>query len=141
MPDLSELPTKPLGPLEARVMEILWRHGEDSARGVREKLSGDPAYTTVMTTLDRLHAKGWANRRMVARAWQYTPRITRREWDMACAKRFIGEHLADPRHFDMLTLSLIDTASAVNPELLDELERRIAANRLEIGSQAPENLK
>src|SRR5438128_8928980 len=47
-----------LGPLEITVMEILWQRGESNVRDVAEKLDRPLAYTTVMTTLDRLFKKG-----------------------------------------------------------------------------------
>ena len=47
-----------LGPLEIRVMEVLWTAGQSSVRDVVEKLERKLAYTTVMTTLDRLFKKG-----------------------------------------------------------------------------------
>jgi predicted transcriptional regulator len=142
MPDFSGPPlfTKPLGPLEWRVMEILWRHGGGTPQYVRERLGTDSAYTTVMTTLKRLYTKGWANRHLVSRAYQYTPRVTRRDWDVACVERFIGEYLADQRQFPMLISMLVDAASA-NPQLLDELERKVAVRRVEMRGQASEDRK
>ena len=47
-----------LGPLEIQVMEVVWGSGESSVRDVVEKLDSKLAYTTVMTTLDRLFKKG-----------------------------------------------------------------------------------
>ena len=113
-------------------MEILWLHGEVNVHSVIERLDADIAYTTVMTTLNRLHSKGLANRRMVRRAFQYTPSISRRDWERACIERFIGSYLADPQHFPMILSLLVEAAGASNPELLDELERKIGAKRLEM---------
>lgn len=46
-----------LGRLEQAVMEILWSGGSHSVREIQHRLGGAArAYTTVMTTLDRLHA-------------------------------------------------------------------------------------
>jgi predicted transcriptional regulator len=44
----------PLGHLESRVMDVLWARGESSVRDVADQLERPLAYTTVMTTLDRL---------------------------------------------------------------------------------------
>ena len=49
---------QPLGPLEVTVMEILWARGESNVRDVVDRLDRPLAYTTVMTTLDRLFKKG-----------------------------------------------------------------------------------
>ena len=54
---------QPLGPLEVTVMEILWARGESNVRDVVDRLDRPLAYTTVMTTLDRLFKKGLLLRR------------------------------------------------------------------------------
>jgi hypothetical protein len=58
-----------LGHLEGRVMDILWTQGESSVQAVIDRLERPLAYTTVMTTLDRLFKKGLLNRRKRARAY------------------------------------------------------------------------
>ena len=65
---------QPLGPLEITVMEILWTHGESNVRDVVDRLGRPLAYTTVMTTLDRLYKKGMLERRKADRAFFYSPR-------------------------------------------------------------------
>jgi predicted transcriptional regulator len=57
-----------LGPLEIAVMEILWVQGESNVHDVVEKLGRPLAYTTVMTTLDRLYKKGLLSRHKSERA-------------------------------------------------------------------------
>ena len=49
--------TTNLGPLETQAMEILWTGGECKVRDVMKALNRHLAYTTVMTTLDRLFRK------------------------------------------------------------------------------------
>ena len=67
-----------LGPLEERVLEALWRspHGL-SVREVRSGLGDGLAYTTVMTTLDRLYKKGLLERQRDGRAFRYAARASR----------------------------------------------------------------
>jgi hypothetical protein len=43
-------------------MDVMWAGGESNVRDVAEKLGRPLAYTTVMTTLDRLFKKGLARR-------------------------------------------------------------------------------
>ena len=62
---------QPLGPLEVTVMEILWTHGENNVRDVVDRLGRPLAYTTVMTTLTRLHDKGALTRELSGRAYAY----------------------------------------------------------------------
>jgi predicted transcriptional regulator len=68
-----------LGALEGAVMEVLWqRQRPTSARDVAQALAArDLAYTTVLTVLDRLAKKGFAQRTRVGRAWSYTPAAPR----------------------------------------------------------------
>lgn len=68
-----------LGDLEAAVMNVLWRADSPfSVREVQDRLAPDRrlAYTTVMTVLTNLHSKGWVQREMHERAYQYVPTET-----------------------------------------------------------------
>jgi predicted transcriptional regulator len=63
-----------VGELAGQVLGILQAAGEPlSPAAVRERLSGDLAYTTVVTILSRLHAKGVLDRERIGRAYRYTP--------------------------------------------------------------------
>src|SRR5258706_4136748 len=76
----TQLPV--LGPLEAQVMEILWTRGGSNVHDVMSELAAQKrAYTTVMTTLDRLFKKGLLERRKAERAFVYAPRFSRQEWE------------------------------------------------------------
>ena len=80
---IKELNTRPslgLGALEASVMESLWKTGESNVRTVAESLGRRLAYTTVMTTLNRLYEKGLLARRKIRRAFFYSSAVTREEW-------------------------------------------------------------
>jgi predicted transcriptional regulator len=62
------------GELEAAVLEVLQRGGSALSPGeVREQIGGDLAYTTVVTILTRLHAKGVLERRKAGRSYRYAP--------------------------------------------------------------------
>jgi predicted transcriptional regulator len=62
------------GELESEVLAALWAAGEPLAAGtVREQLHGDPALTTVLTILTRLHGKGQVTRARAGRAYLYSP--------------------------------------------------------------------
>src|ERR1051326_6071121 len=83
-----------LGPLEVRMMELLWENGECSVHDVIPKLDRPLAYTTVMTTLDRLFKKGLLDRRKSERAFFYSPRLSRREWELKRAGEFVAGFFA-----------------------------------------------
>ena len=62
------------GELEAAVLAVLQAAGSALSPGeVRNRLGGDLAYTTVVTILSRLHAKGVLERRKAGRAFRYAP--------------------------------------------------------------------
>ena len=62
------------GELEAAVLAVLQAAGSPlSPAEVRDQLGGDLAYTTVVTILSRLHAKGVLDRRKAGRAFVYQP--------------------------------------------------------------------
>jgi predicted transcriptional regulator len=62
------------GELESEVLGALWAaDGPASAAAVRDQVSGDPAYTTVLTILSRLHEKGLVTRERAGRGYLYTP--------------------------------------------------------------------
>jgi predicted transcriptional regulator len=62
------------GELADEVLGILQAAGEPLApAAVRERLGGDLAYTTVVTILSRLHAKGVLDRARSGRAYRYAP--------------------------------------------------------------------
>ena len=69
-----------LGDLETRVMELLWEEHPLSVRAACERLRGDHAYTTIMTTMDRLHKKRLLRRKKDGNAFLYEPAMDRAEY-------------------------------------------------------------
>lgn len=62
------------GELEAAALAVLQSAGTPlTPAQVRDALEGDLAYTTVVTILSRLHAKGVLTRLRAGRAYSYTP--------------------------------------------------------------------
>ena len=62
------------GELESAVLAVLHAAGTPLSPGtVRERLGGGLAYTTVVTILSRLHAKGVLDRARMGRAYLYAP--------------------------------------------------------------------
>lgn len=116
----------PLGHLESSVMEILWSRGESNVRDVAELVDRPLAYTTVMTTLDRLYKKGLLDRRKSERAFIYTPCLSRRDWERRCA----GELVAGLSG-ELLISCFLDNVGH-DAALLDELERKIKVKRKEL---------
>ncbi|MGH9709711.1 MAG: BlaI/MecI/CopY family transcriptional regulator, partial [Candidatus Acidiferrales bacterium] len=96
-----------LGHLEVSVMEILWSRGESSVRDVIHQLPRPLAYTTVMTTLDRLYKKDLLERRKSERAFFYSPRLSREEWERKRAGDLVAGFLAGPQPSRDLLISCL----------------------------------
>lgn len=62
---------------EAEFMEVLWEHGPSTVAEVREYLSDEPAYTTVLTILRNLEGKGYVGPSKDGRAHRYAPLLER----------------------------------------------------------------
>jgi predicted transcriptional regulator len=124
---------QPLGPLEIAVMEILWTRGESNVREVVDRLGRPLAYTTVMTTLDRLYKKGLLVRRKSDRAFIYSPSLNRAEWDQKRAGDFVAGFLsADEPSRNLLVSCLVEAVGRQDESLLDELEQKIKLRRTEL---------
>jgi predicted transcriptional regulator len=91
------------------------------------------AYTKVMTTLDRLYKKGLLRRETADRAFVYSPRYTREEWNRSRAGEMMAGFLAGPQESRSLLFSgLIDAVGRDDATLPDELERKIQRRREEL---------
>jgi len=122
-----------LGPLEIQVMDVIWATGLSSVRDVVEKLDSKLAYTTVMTTLDRLYKKGLLDRQKSERAFLYSPRLSNQEWERRRAGDLVAGFLAGPEPSrDLLLSSLVDAVGQHDAMLLDELEEKIHKKRREL---------
>jgi predicted transcriptional regulator len=113
------------GSLELRVLDALWRRGAPAS--VRDLQTGFPrtAYTTLMTTLDRLHRKGVLARMKAGRAFLYKPRCTREELRRGLAENALGAILGPGVSAHPLLSFFLDAVSRNDEALLDELERLV----------------
>jgi predicted transcriptional regulator len=122
-----------LGTLEFELMEILWSSGESTVRDVVQKLTRPLAYTTVMTTLDRLFKKGLLNRHKPDRAFVYSPQLSRQEWERHRAGDLVADFLSGPHPSRELLLScFLDAVGEHDASLLDELEKKVRSRRKEL---------
>ena len=76
---------KVLGDLEAEIMETIWRGRREHGMTVRAvfdvlRRRRQIAYTTVMSTMDNLHRKGWLARDKDGKAYRYTATASREEY-------------------------------------------------------------
>src|ERR1043165_121183 len=70
-----------LGKLEREVLEETWRLGEISVRDIHRAFDERIAYTTIMTTLDRLFKKNLLARLKDGRAFLYSAVVSSEDFD------------------------------------------------------------
>ena len=119
-----------LGDLEKAVMERMWDGGECAVRDLHAEYNGKLAYTTLMTTVDRLHKKGLLERRKDGKAFIYKPVLSREELDRGIARDLIGVLLQErsSQPFALLA-SFVDAIDEQDEKLLNALEQEIKKRR------------
>jgi len=122
-----------LGPLEWRVLEALWQRPDPaSVRDLQPEFT-DIAYTTLMTTLDRLHRKGVLSRHKQGRAFFYQPQLTRSAFESARAADALRVAItADGATIGPLLSCFVDAVGERDNALLDELEALVRARRADL---------
>jgi predicted transcriptional regulator len=124
--------TPQLGPFEQQVLQELWSRGSATVREMLADGKMYQAYTTVMTTLDRLYKKGLLDRTAEGRAFRYTPRLTSEELQRGAALDGIRQ-LLESGNTSALPLSyLVEALSTHDAQLLDELQLLIEKKRREL---------
>jgi predicted transcriptional regulator len=126
------------GPLEIRVLEALWTHG--SAACVRDLQPQFPgvAYTTLMTTLDRLFRKGTLTREKSGRAFFYRPKTSQQQLVSELAGSTLATLLpGDAASMRPILSMFVDTIGDRDGALLDELEELVRARRDELKAKGP----
>lgn len=116
----------PADDLEYTVLAQLWELGTASVRELHDRLGAPQGlvYTTTAKVVDRLREKGLVSRQPQGNAFVYRPRVARDEVERARARNAVSRLLgATPR---AAVAALVEAVDAVDPELLDELERAIA---------------
>ena len=132
-------PSKQLGPLEKELMDVIWSGGPGNVRDIVCRAGRKLAYTTVMTTLTRLHKKGFLQCDTAYRAFVYSARFTEEEWKWGQARELVKGLLSGPDESRSLLLScLIDAVGAHDDALLDELSEQIERKREELAQKNPD---
>ena len=117
-----------LGELETAVMEVLWRKSGQTVNEVEERLRDkrEIAHTTVLTTLDRMHRKGYLTREKQGKAFVYAPVYTREEFDRGVVQEVLCSLLGQ---FTEPALSAFIDLVGEDAEVLDHLEALIREKR------------
>ena len=96
---MARRPLDRLGSLQQAVMDLVWELGEATVAQVRERLPGrkPPAYTTVLSVMQKLERNGWLAHREEGRSYVYLPTRTRAEAGAQSLRQFIQRMFAgDP---------------------------------------------
>ncbi len=128
-----EVASLALGKLERQVLDEAWRRTEVSVRDIYLAFDEKVAYTTLMTTLDRLYKKRLLERRKGGRAFLYSPAVSRDELEHGIREDVIDGLLGGgPETVEPVLACIVDAVSERDRELLDELDRLIKQKRREL---------
>jgi predicted transcriptional regulator len=128
-----EVASQALGKLEREVLNEIWRREEVSVRDVYLAFGESVAYTTLMTTLDRLFKKKLLTRRKDGRAFVYLPTVSPDEFEQGIREDVIDGLLGHGAEAAQPVLAcIVDAVSERDRELLDELDRLIKEKRREL---------
>jgi predicted transcriptional regulator len=119
----------PSDELEYDVLAELWELGTGSIRDLHDRLDRPEglAYATTAKVVARLREKGLIERHLSGYLFIYRPRVTREEVEAARARRAVSRLFGSAPH--AAVAALVDAVDAVDPKLLDELERQVIARR------------
>ncbi|WP_066372316.1 BlaI/MecI/CopY family transcriptional regulator [Neobacillus fumarioli] len=121
------------GPLEAKIMDILWNGNEKSIKEVQKIIEKERTinFNTVMTVMNRLVEKKILKKRIVGRTSLYKPIMTKMEFIDEQSKK-LTENLLD-EFGGMVVNHMLDSLEEVNQSLLDKLEQKL--NQLKKGNK------
>ena len=112
-----------LGERELDVMTALWKEGSGTVAEVQQALPARLAYTTVLTILRNLEAKGFLRREEEGRAHRYFPRVRQRVAQKRALRRLVDTVFLGSAHELLLQLVADHDLSADD---LQRLARRLA---------------
>jgi predicted transcriptional regulator len=118
------------GELESVIMHMVWDHGSQvTVRDLFDELSRERsiAYTTVMSTMDNLHRKGWLEREKEGKAYRYTATASREEY----SARLMREALAVGGDTETVLSHFVAQIGDPESELLRSVVRRLPGRRPE----------
>ena len=121
-----------LGPLEQRLLETLWSRGTATVRELLEAGVDNLAYTTVMTTLDRLYKKNLLTREAEGRAFRYTPRVSREQLHREVAGEAFRQLLDSSSSTELPLSYLVEILSERDAQLLEDLRQVVENKRREL---------
>src|SRR6516162_2306673 len=107
---------------EHRIMEVIWARGSATVADVVDALEGKDAYTTILTLMRILKAKGYLSSRKQGRAHVFTPRVDRDTAARKAVHQLLAKFFAgSPSELVLAFLREED----LTPEELDGIKEKI----------------
>ena len=128
----SLIPGRRLGPLEDELLRVLWTRGDATVRELIDDSAVDGAYTTIMTTLDRLYKKGLLERSTEGRAFRYRPAQSEAELHQHLVAAGLKELLSSAAEHEAPISFLVDAISEHDAALLEQLQQAVARKRRDL---------
>lgn len=125
---MADRPLDSLGTLQRAVLEMIWDLGEATVHDVRDRVTREKplAYTTILSTIQKLEKGGWLTHRSQGRTHVYRATDTREAAEKSTLKRITKRMFkGDPF---LLFQHLIQDAELTDEEL-NRLQRMIKDHR------------
>ena len=110
---------------EHRIMEIIWAKGSATVADVVEALHDRDAYTTILTLMRILKAKGYLSTRKEGRAFIFEPKLDRDTVARKAVHQLLSKFFAGSASELVLTFL---REEELTPEQLDEIKQQIMAS-------------
>ena len=113
------------GPLEAKIMDVLWNDVEMTIKDVQQVLEREKStnFNTVMTVMNRLVDKEILCKRLEGRSFLYKPLLSREEFLTTQSKEMTNELMDE---FGSVVVShMLDALEDVDDALVAKLEQKI----------------
>lgn len=127
---MAEVNDATLGERELDVMAALWEMKSGTVEEVRKRLDTRLAYTTVLTILRNLEAKGFVSHEEEGRAHRYAPRVAQRAAQRSAVARMVDKFFGGSP--EALVARLVDD-NALSADELRRLARSIPGSRKKKG--------
>src|SRR6267154_2987009 len=116
------------GDLESVIMHMVWDHGRPvTVRELFDEMRHERniAYTTVMSTMDNLHRKGWLARERDGKAYRYTAVASREEY----SARLMREAMAGAGDTEAVLSHFVAQMDGSESEALRAVLEKLAGGR------------
>ena len=119
---------------ELDVMAVLWELGSGTVAEVRDRMSDDLAYTTVLTVLRTLEEKGYVGHEEEGRAYRYFAAVEREAAGQSALRRVLGKLFAGSPE---LLLTQLVRERGVDPQALRRMRELLDARLGDAADDAP----